>query len=52
MFKSLFQFLYKTLEMINNNTDVALQNLRQHLYFMDFEDRTDDVYVVTYYTIY
>lgn len=48
MFKSLFQFLYKTLEMINNNTNVALQNLRQHLYFMDFEDRSDDVYVVTY----
>lgn len=48
MYKKIILFLYRLLKKINQNTDVALQNLGQHLYFMDYEDREDDIYIVTF----
>ncbi|MFN8284859.1 MAG: sulfotransferase domain-containing protein [Chitinophagales bacterium] len=48
MYKKLLLFIYKWVEKINKHTDVALHNLRQHLYFMDYEDRETDIYLVTY----
>jgi hypothetical protein len=48
MYKSILLLLYKWLEKINKNSDVALDKIRQHLYFMDYEDRDSDIYIVTY----
>ena len=48
MYKKLLLFIYKWVEKLNKHTDVALHSLRQHLYFMDYEDRETDIYLVTY----
>lgn len=48
MYKKLLLFIYKWVEKLNKHTDVALHNLRQHLYFMDYEDRETDIYLITY----
>lgn len=48
MQKKLLIFLIKWLSNIHNNTRVVLKDLRRHLYFMEFEDRNDDIYIVTF----
>lgn len=41
-------FLCKWLEKIHEHSGNALSNFKQQLYFMDYEDRDSDIYVVTF----
>lgn len=48
MQRKILVFLIKWISKIHVNTGVALKDLRRHLYFFDFEEREDDVYIVTF----
>jgi hypothetical protein len=48
MQKKIIKLLIKFVSRINRNTSAALRDLRRHLYFMEFEERADDVYIVTF----
>lgn len=48
MQKRILLLLYKWIEKINKNTNAALNKIRQHLYFMDYDDRESDIYIVTF----
>lgn len=48
MYKRIYLFIFKIIEKINTNSDVALLKMRQHLYFMDYEDRQSDIYLVSF----
>lgn len=48
MYKRLLLFLMKWVERIHKNMESAIVKLRLELYFLDFEERDSDIFVVTY----
>jgi len=46
--KRFLSLFYKVLEKIHLNTGVALRALRQHLFFLEYEERDTDIYVATF----
>ena len=48
MQRKILELLIRFVSRVNLNTSVALKRLRRHLYFMDFEERDDDIYLVTF----
>lgn len=48
MYKKIVLFLIRFLTRIHENSLESIKNLRKQLFFMDFEEREDDVYIVTF----
>lgn len=48
MQRKILELLIRFVSRVHLNTSVALKRLRRHLYFMDFEEREDDIYLVTF----
>ena len=48
MYKSFLKILLRWFEKIYKNAEAGIINIRHQLYFMDFEERESDVFVVTY----
>ena len=48
MYKSILKTLLKWFEKLNKNSEAGIINIRHQLYFMDFEERECDIFVVTY----
>lgn len=48
MQRRILVFLIQKIINLRKNLNVALKSLRRHLYFMDFENRDDDIYIVSF----